>query len=69
MGIQTEIDQAHAEVRNVFIRACRIENASGCGNEKAGIQWDRTAKRVRWEGNFIEVKPGQQAVEDRSVKR
>jgi len=56
-------------VRNVFIRACRIENASGCGNEKAGIQWDRTAKRVRREGNFIEVKAGQQAVEDRSVKR
>ena len=39
------------------------------GNEKAGFELARTAKHVKLEGNFVEAKVGQRAVEDKGLKR
>lgn len=56
-------------IRSYLTDGAFVASNYSCNNEKAGIELARTAKHVRLEGNYIEVKAGRRAVEDRSLKR
>ena len=56
-------------IRSVLTDGALVASNYICDNAKAGIAVERNAGCVEVEGNFIDARAGQRAVQDATVKR